>query len=79
MASATSIKALADFGLPFLSSSSAIRHRRAIAHNPSSLSFVCGLSYRMCEGLTREALGRKNTSNFATLQKRISMLQRRGK
>ena len=33
---------------------------------------VCGLSYRMCEGLAREALGRENAPDFTTLQKRIS-------
>ncbi len=33
---------------------------------------VCGLSYRMCEGLAQEALGRENAPDFTTLQKRIS-------
>ena len=33
---------------------------------------VCGLSYRVCEGLVQEALCEENAPDFTTLQKRIS-------
>ena len=33
---------------------------------------VCGISYRMCEGLAQEALGEENAPDFTTLQRRIS-------
>ena len=33
---------------------------------------VCGLSYRVCEGLAQEALGEGDAPDFTTLQKRIS-------
>ena len=35
---------------------------------------VCGLSYRVCEGLAQEALGRENAPDFTTLQRRINKI-----
>ena len=33
---------------------------------------VCGLSYRMCEGLAQDALGKGCAPDFTTLQRKIS-------
>ena len=35
---------------------------------------VCGLPYRMCEGLAQEVLGRENAPDFTTLQRRINKI-----
>ena len=35
---------------------------------------VCSLSYRVCEGLAQEALGKGNAPDFTTLQRRINKI-----
>ena len=33
----------------------------------ATIRAICGISYRMCEGLAQETLGRENAPDFATL------------